>query len=55
MVEAAEAQVAGTGGLFQNVGEIPSKVMNEEVKEFEPSLEDMFFIIPSGDYQRILF
>ena len=34
---------------------MPSCVMNEEVKEHEPSLEDIFFIIPTGDYQRLLF
>ena len=44
-----------TGGEFQNVGDIPAFVMNEEVKEYEPTLEDIFFIIPSGDYQRLLF
>ena len=29
--------------------------MNDAVREYEPTLEDQFFIIPSGDYQRILF
>ena len=29
--------------------------MNDEVREFEPDLEDIFFIIPTGDYQRLLF
>ena len=29
--------------------------MNEEVKEHEPSLDDTFFIISTGDYQRLLF
>ena len=25
------------------------------MREFEPSLDDTFFIIPTGDYQRLLF
>ena len=51
----ADAGDLATGGEFQNVGDIPEFVLNEEVKEYEPSLEDIFFIIPSGDYQRLLF
>ena len=51
----ADAGDQATGGEFQNVGDIPEYVLNEEVKEYEPSLEDIFFIIPSGDYQRLLF
>ena len=54
MVE-AEQQAAPTGALtFTNV-EVPECVMNDAVRAFEPSLEDIFFIIPSGDYQRLLF
>ena len=30
--------------------EVPSCVMNDEVKDYEPTLDDIFFIIPSGDY-----
>lgn len=52
MVQAAEST---TGGQFQNVGEIPACVINEAVRDYEPTLEDQFFIIPSGDYQRLLF
>lgn len=29
--------------------------MNEETKKYEPTLEDLFFVIPSGDYQRLVF
>ena len=29
--------------------------MNDEVRAFEPELDDIFFIIPSGDYQRLVF
>lgn len=51
-----EAAAAGTNGMFVNVGDsVPERVMNESIKEYEPSLEDQFFIIPSGDYQRLLF
>ena len=52
MVEASEANSAN---IFQNLPAIPEKVMNDEVRDFEPGLEDIFFIIPSGDYQRLLF
>ena len=42
--------------MFVNVPEeVPQIVINDEVKDYEPTLEDQFFIIPSGDYQRILF
>ena len=54
MVQANPADNQGAT-VFQNLGEIPEKVLNEEVKDYEPTLEDMFFIIQSGDYQRILF
>ncbi len=40
---------------FTNIEEIPEKVINDEVREYDPTLEDIFFIIPSGDYQRLLF
>ena len=54
MVEANAS--AGTGGQFQNVSEeVPAVVINDAVKDYEPTLEDQFFIIPSGDYQRLLF
>ena len=53
MVEAQPS--TSTNGQFQNLSEIPTSVMNEEVKEHEPSLEDTFFIIASGDYQRLIF
>jgi len=52
MVETLDATPTGE---FQNLGDIPDKVMNEEIRDFEPGLEDIFFIIPTGDYQRILF
>jgi hypothetical protein len=29
--------------------------MNAAVQAYEPTLEDTFFIIPSGDYQRLIF
>jgi len=50
MVEANPSTADNQLGQFLNLGEIPNTVMNEEVKEHEPSLEDTFFIIPSGDY-----
>jgi len=53
MVEATAS--AGSNGEFANVGEIPAHVMNDEVKEYDADLEDIFFVIPSGDYQRIVF
>jgi hypothetical protein len=46
MVEALGPSSGTTGGE----AEVPSCVMNDEVKEYEPTLDDMFFIIPSGDY-----
>lgn len=30
-------------------------MISEEAKAYEPSLEDIFFVIPSGDYQRLIF
>lgn len=35
--------------------QIPACVMNEQVAAYEATLEDTFFIIPSGDYQRLIF
>ena len=35
--------------------EVPECVMNDEIRNYEPSLEDVFVIIPSGDYQRLIF
>jgi hypothetical protein len=29
--------------------------MNAAVRAYEPTLEDTFFVIPSGDYQRLIF
>lgn len=29
--------------------------MNAAVLAYEPTLDDTFFIIPSGDYQRLIF
>ena len=47
---------ANTGGQFLNVDEeVPAAVMNQAVKEYEPTLEDEYFILQSGDYQRLLF
>jgi hypothetical protein len=34
---------------------VPEFVINDAVKAYEPTLEDTFFIIPSGDYQRLIF
>jgi len=35
--------------------EVPDCVVNDLVHNYEPTLEDTFFIIPSGDYQRLIF
>merc|ERR1711920_547943 len=35
--------------------DIPECVMNDEIRNFEPTLDDVFIILPSGDYQRMLF
>ena len=52
----AQPNNASTNGQFLNLPENPPDyVINEEIKDHEPSLEDMFFIIPSGDYQRLIF
>jgi len=48
-------EAVANGGEFLNVGDAPEKVINNHVREYEPTLEDTFFIIPSGDYQRLLF
>lgn len=29
--------------------------MNDEVRSFEPELDDIFIIIANGDYQRLIF
>ena len=29
--------------------------MNDTIRAFEPTLDDVFIILPSGDYQRMLF
>ena len=29
--------------------------MNNQISAYEPDLDDTFFIIPSGDYQRLIF
>ena len=50
MVEAAPATTTAT-----EEEPVPECVMNDEVREFEPDLDDIFFIIPTGDYQRLLF
>jgi hypothetical protein len=34
---------------------VPACVMNETIQKYEPTLDDTFFIIPSGDYQRLIF
>jgi hypothetical protein len=34
---------------------VPACVMDADTKNYEPSLEDIFVVIPSGDYQRLLF
>ena len=35
--------------------EVPACVMNSQVQAYAPTLEDTFFIIPTGDYQRLIF
>ena len=34
---------------------VPDCVIDTDTKEFEPTLDDIFVVIPSGDYQRLLF
>ena len=34
---------------------VPASVMNDQVKAYEPKLDDIFFVIESGDYQRLIF
>jgi hypothetical protein len=29
--------------------------IDDAVRNYEPSLEDIFIVIPSGDYQRLIF
>ena len=49
MVESVGEQAATTSE------EVPECVLNDTVRNFEPELEDVFVIIPSGDYQRLIF
>lgn len=35
--------------------EVPACVMNSQVQAYTPTLEDTFFIISTGDYQRLIF
>ena len=49
MVESVGDQAATTSE------EVPECVLNDTVRNFEPELEDVFVIIPSGDYQRLIF
>ena len=30
-------------------------MLNEEAKDYEPELDDIFFVISSGEYQRLIF
>ena len=55
MVEATAATQEQTGPQEGAAEEVPACVMNDEVREYEPSLEDIFVIIKSGDYQRLVF
>jgi hypothetical protein len=34
---------------------VPASVMDDDTRNYEPTLEDIFVVIPSGDYQRLLF
>lgn len=34
---------------------VPACVMDDDTRNYEPDTEDMFVVIPSGDYQRLLF
>ena len=57
MVESTEdvpKQVPGTEE-FKDSEPVPECVMNEAVKAFEPTLEEIFIVMPSGEYQRMLF
>ena len=35
--------------------EVPSCVINETVKAFEPEINDIFVVLENGDYQRLIF
>ena len=50
-----QAAAASDSKKDEGTYEVPACVMNDDVKDYEPTLDDIFFIIPSGDYQRILF
>ena len=52
MVESTQEENKATAEENKN---IPECVMNDEVRSFEPTLDDVFVILPSGDYQRQLF
>lgn len=34
---------------------VPACLMDDDTRNYEPTLEDIFIVIPSGDYQRLLF
>lgn len=34
---------------------IPDCVINDEVRQYEPSLDDIFVILENGEYQRLIF
>ena len=46
MVESTQAEQNPEGQAV----DIPECVMNDEVRNFEPTLDDVFIILPSGDY-----
>lgn len=35
--------------------DVPECVLDDKARNFEPSIDEIFFIIPSGDYQRLIF
>ena len=35
--------------------EAPACVINDEVREYEPDLDDIFSVLDSGEYQRLIF
>jgi hypothetical protein len=41
--------------MVESTSEAHGCLNNDEVRAYEPTLEDQFFIIPSGDYQRLIF
>jgi hypothetical protein len=34
---------------------VPACVMDDDTRNYEPTLDDTFIVLPSGDYQRLLF